>query len=300
MHHVSPHFVFFGTSSFAVAVLLGLMAEGHFPRLIVTTPDAPAGRNRVLTASVVKNFASLKSIPVIEPASLKDIDSASIERIISTRCDLFIVADYGKIIPRRLLDIPKKGALNVHVSLLPKYRGPSPMQTAILEGAPRTGVTIMEMVERLDEGPILAQEEFDLSLWQPAFEELADRTAKVGAKILTEVMPLWLLGRLEPTDQDNQLATYTKMFTTKDGFIEGDVVLGRSTGESAERAHRRVRALSHNPGTWTEIPVNKKLLRIKILTARMEGERFVPEKIVPAGKKEMSWQSFTMGNKIGA
>ncbi len=314
-------FAFFGTSSFAATVLDELATAGFLPSLIVTVPDAPVGRKRLLTPPPVKRWAQEHHIPVAQPSLLKGFnpttyyllliesdDSSESERP-TTSFDLFIVVDYGKLIPKELLTIPKHGSLNVHVSLLPKFRGPSPMQTALFDGEDKTGVTIMEVVEGLDEGNIVAQEIFDLTSWQPTHTELRERSAKAGGKLLARILPNWIAGKIKSRPQDHTQATYTKKFTSEDAYIEPDIVLGKKMGEEAKKAERMVRALNPDPGTWTLLPPlprggvgwgtkGELEIRLKILSAHLDHEKFVPDLVLPAGKKEMNWQNFLRGNHI--
>ncbi|MFA6006872.1 MAG: methionyl-tRNA formyltransferase [Candidatus Paceibacterota bacterium] len=286
------NFVFFGTSNFAVIVLDELKAGGYLPSLIITVPDSPQGRKQIITPSPVKLWAIEHNIPIEQPEKLLTPNS----QLLTPNRDFGIVVDYGKIIPQKIIDIPKHGLLNVHVSLLPKFRGASPMQTAILEGEAETGVTIMQVVKGLDEGDIIAQEKFDLANWHPYFLELADKTAHAGGKLLVKILPDYLAGKITPIKQDNSKATFTRKFEVQDGFIKPEIVLGTETGELAQKAERKVRALNPEPGTWTELKIRNTALRIKILKAHLEVDKFIPDTVIPAGKKEMSWQDFKNGN----
>ena len=302
------NFAFFGTSTVATTVLDELALAGYLPSLIITMPDAPVGRKRVLTPPPVKLWAEAHSIPVEQPTSLKNL--APKFEIRNLKFEILLVVDYGKLIPKSVLDIPKQGSLNVHVSLLPQYRGPSPMQTALLDGATKTGVTIMEVVEGLDEGAIVATETIDLATWKPTFQELAQHSAHIGGKLLVKILPDYLAGKIKGEEQDHSKATYTKKFTAEDAFIEAEVVLGKIGGEKAKKAEQMVRALNPEPGTWTEFQTSRgptsvlgevgplPSLRLKILKAHIEGGTFSPDLVIPAGKKEMPWQDFLRGNKL--
>lgn len=299
------NFAFFGTSSFAATVLDELKAAGFVPSLIITVPDAPVGRKRVLTPPPVKLWAEANNVPVEQPPSLKKFSSSQFP-VPNSQFDLFLVVDYGKLIPQSLLDIPKHGSLNIHVSLLPKFRGPSPMQSTLLAGEDKTGVTIMEVVAGLDEGNIVAEEVFDLTTWHPTHNELRDRSAHAGGKLLAKILPDYVAGRIKTREQDHSLATYTKKFTSEDGYIEPEIVLGKKVGDEAKEAERKVRALNPDPGTWSSLSLSKERagvrsveeVRIKILSAHLDQEKFIPDQVHPAGKKEMSWQDFLRGNKV--
>ncbi|PIR47003.1 MAG: methionyl-tRNA formyltransferase [Candidatus Vogelbacteria bacterium CG10_big_fil_rev_8_21_14_0_10_45_14] len=290
------NFIFFGTSNFAVDVLRILIDSNYTPSLVVTMPDAPSGRNNIMTPPPVKVMCIQQGISFIQPISLKKIDDYGLDILTETRRDLFIVVDYGNIIPSKLLNLPKKSSLNVHVSLLPKYRGASPMQSALLSGDSKTGVTIMEVVEKMDEGKIVAQREIDLSQKKLTFSELAEISAKIGGELLVSSIPNWLEDTNKGIIQDESLATYTVKFDSNDGFIDSSIVQGISTGNVAKEAERKVRALNPSPGTWTLITARDKEIRLKILSSHLEGDTFIPDKVIPAGKKEMNWKDFQRGN----
>src|SRR6185312_10782839 len=155
-----PLFVFFGTPRFAVRVLDALEANGHMPALIITAPDKPAGRGLEMKPAPAKEWALERGIDVLTPSTLKD--EQLVAELQNSDWDVFVVAAYSKLLPKRVLDIPRKGALNVHPSLLPKFRGPSPAVSAILADERATGVSIMQMAEKMDAGPIIAQARIEL------------------------------------------------------------------------------------------------------------------------------------------
>ncbi|MEK7147565.1 MAG: methionyl-tRNA formyltransferase, partial [Patescibacteria group bacterium] len=188
------NFAFFGTSDFSVVVLNELKKTGWLPTLIITAPDKPKGRGLKLTPLPVKLWALANKIDFIQPEKL---DSNLCYKLQVTSYKIFVVASYGKIIPREILDIPEHGALNVHPSLLPKYRGASPIQAQILNDEKNIGVTIMLMDEKMDHGPLLAQREFLISNSQflnktPTAKELSEKLAAEGGKLLAETLPKWL------------------------------------------------------------------------------------------------------------
>jgi len=236
----SPRIVFFGTPEFSIPVLEALVHAELTPVLIVTSPDAPKGRGLVLTPSPIKIVAQKLNIPVITPDSLKNLDA--IETITNASPNLFVIAAYGKILPERILAIPKHGTLNVHPSLLPKYRGPSPVASAILAGDTTTGVTIMLTDSQMDRGPILAQtphninpEDTALSLTTTLFEH--------GGELLARTIPPWIAGSITPKTQDESLVTMTKKITKEDGHLDWSA--------PAEALARRVRAFTPWPSAWT-------------------------------------------------
>lgn len=266
------NYIFFGTPKFAVIVLKALIDAGYTPAHVVTAPDKPKGRGRILTSSPVKILAEKYGILVLQPITLKN-NTELIDMIAALRPDFFVVAAYGKIIPKTILAIPKKGGLNVHPSLLPYYRGPSPIQAAILNGDATTGATIMLMDEEMDHGPILAQQEltpniqcFPLTLNVGrchTTENLSEKLAELGAKLLIETIPKWLNGEITPREQNHAKATYTKIITKEDGHIDWH--------KSAEEIERMARAYTTWPSAWTLMRDTKsrakKDARVKILRA---------------------------------
>jgi len=250
--------IFFGTSEFGSVVLGKLVQAGYKPVLVVTTPDKPAGRNLKLISPPVKILAEQYSLPVAQPEKLglAKFDLQNLAKP-SLEPDLFVVASYGEILPREVLDIPKKGTLNVHPSLLPQYRGPSPVHTAILNGDRNTGVTIMLLDEKMDHGPILAQQEFPIS--NETFPLLRDKLAELGADLLMKTIPAWVAGSIKAVVQDDSKATYTKIFAKEDGKIDWN--------KSAEEVERQIRAFTPWPGTFTSFKVENQKSNLKILRA---------------------------------
>ena len=271
-----PPFTFFGTDLFAVTVLDELKNAAWLPQAVVTTPDQPRGRHLILTPSPVKIWAEKNQIP-------------SSSTLPPSPFSLFIVASYGQILSPEILALPQFGTLNIHPSLLPKYRGPSPLQTAILNGDQETGVSIMLVDEKMDHGPILGARRVELGAW--SFLELRDKLAKMGAGLLIEIVPKHLAGEIKPVAQDHAQATYTKKFTKADAEIK--------LSDPAELNYRKILALNPNPGAWLMDDNNK---QIKILSAHLEfqppsSNRLVIARVIPAGKKEMSWESYVRGKR---
>jgi len=232
--------IFFGTSQFAVPALKTLVGTKHDIMGVITQPDKPTGRKQTLSPSPVKILAEQHNIKVLQPKTLKD-DSV-FEEFESLNPDMCVIASYGKIIPKRFLDAPKHGFINIHPSLLPKYRGPSPIQTAILNGDTKTGVAIMVVDEDIDHGPILNSIEYKVSSIK-YYEEIQNDLSKLGAELLIETLPKYINGDIEPIEQDHDQATFTKMFSREDGRIDWD--------KPAQEIHNQIRALNPEPGTWT-------------------------------------------------
>lgn len=231
--------VFFGSPSSALPSLKALIRAGHRIELVVTQPDKPAGRGRKLASSEVKKFAVRHDIPVFEPARIRKNGSA-LEKIASASPDVNIVVAYGQIIPDPIIYWPRYRSLNVHFSLLPRYRGAAPVQWTILNGDTETGVTIIELNDRMDEGDILAKDPVSVGPGETA-PELEARLAEKGAELLLETLSK--IDRIPRVKQDPSLATLAPKIRKEDGRIDWR--------EPAEVVDRRVRALSSNPGTYT-------------------------------------------------
>jgi len=294
-------FAFFGTDEFSVKVLETLKKEGLVPTLIVTIPDQAQGRKLTLTPPRAKVWGEDNKIEVIQPVSLKNLDEQSRTLLWAASqgkslekgppfenldFDFFLVASYGKMIPQEILDLPTHGTLNIHPSLLPKYRGPSPLETAILNGDEETGVAIIKLDAEMDHGPIIAVEKIKLQD-QFSFEQLRDKLAEVGAKLVSKILPAYLAGEITPTEQDHSQATFTKKFTKADGFIDqGTPPLARL---------RKIMALNPWPGTYLDYPGPKGKIRLIIKQAHLEEDKLVYDRVVPEGRKEMDWVSFLNG-----
>jgi methionyl-tRNA formyltransferase len=249
--------VFMGTPEFGAIILEGLCKTDFKPILVVTAPDKPVGRKQILTPSPVKVIAQKYNIPVTQPEKILDLKS----EILNLKSDLIVVAAYGQIIPKEILEIPKHGCLNIHPSLLPKYRGPSPIQAAILNGDKETGVTIILMDEKMDHGPILVQRKLKIEEDESALT-LHDKLANLGANLLIETISKWQKGLLKPKPQDESKAIYTKILTREDRRI-----IWKKTAQELER---EVRAFSGWPGSFTFWESRGgKMIRIKIIKARV-------------------------------
>ncbi|MBU4481319.1 methionyl-tRNA formyltransferase [Patescibacteria group bacterium] len=250
--------VFLGTSEFGAIVLEGLIKGNYKPILVVTASDKPVGRKQLLTPSPVKVIAQKYDIPVLQPDRIVNCKL----KTVGLKPDLAIVSAYGQIIPKDMLDIPKSGFINVHPSLLPKYRGPSPIQAAILNGDQETGVTIILVDEKMDHGPIIKSSKLKVQSSKFTYRELHNKLAELGAKLLLETIPKWTKGEIKPTPQDESKATYTKILKKEDGKIDWE--------KSAKELERQVRAFSPWPGSYAFWQMPKgPLTRIKILKVRV-------------------------------
>jgi methionyl-tRNA formyltransferase len=232
--------VFMGTPQFAVTILESLLQSSCQVLVVYTQPDKPAGRGRPVVFPPVKKLALERQIPVIQPETLKS--SEVVEKLASFQPELIIVAAFGAILPPAVLSLPKFACLNVHPSLLPRHRGPSPVANTILCGDELTGVTIMLMDAGMDTGPILAQEKVEISSMDTT-GSLSSKLADMGARLLLETLPKWLGGELKPQAQDESQATYSKLITSKDAEIDWRL--------SAVELWRRVRAYNPWPSCYT-------------------------------------------------
>jgi methionyl-tRNA formyltransferase len=233
--------IFMGTPAFAVASLERLAESDSLEIIAVyTQPDREVGRGQKIGESPVKKFAMSRGLRIMQPVSLKNADAVSQMEALSP--DVAVVSAYGKIIPETFLALPKYGCLNIHPSLLPKYRGATPIPSAILNGETVTGISVMLLDPGMDTGPVLKQREEVISGGDTA-ETLSERLAKAGAELLMDVLPAWLEGKIVPMPQDDSQATYTKVISKEDGKIDWD------TG--AIDIWRRIRAFQPWPGCFT-------------------------------------------------
>ena len=228
-----------GSPAFALPALRSLMSNHYDIRAVYTQPDKPAGRGRQVMACPIKRFAISQGMRVIQPESLKDPKEAEV--LAALQPDIIVVAAYGQILPAAVLELPRHKCINIHPSLLPRYRGPSPVAAPILNGDPVTGVTIMLIERKVDSGPILSQEELTISD-EDTTESLSERLAIMGARKLVETIPGWVEGKIEPGVQDDSRATYTRMEVKEDGLLDWNL--------PAVVLWRRIRAYHPWPGCY--------------------------------------------------
>jgi len=252
--------IFMGTPDFGAVILNGLIKASFRPLLVITAPDKPVGRKQILTPPPVKILAERYKISVAQPERILNLKSL----ILNLKPDLIVVAAYGQILPKEILDIPKFGCLNVHPSLLPRWRGASPIQYTILNGDEKTGVTIILMDEKMDHGPIISNSKFKIQNSKLTYQELHNELANLGAKLLIEIIPKWIKGEIKPRPQDESKATYTKILTKEDGEINWK--------KSAEDLERQIRAFDPWPGSFTFW--ERSLRRSLICPSKAKGERW--------------------------
>lgn len=293
MSHNSIKFTFFGSSEFSIYVLDELKLHKILPSLIITLPDKPQGRKLVLTPNVVKIWGEQNNIPVLTPASLKNSDFTL---MLTTNCyDLFLVASYGKIIPRDIFEIPAHKTLNIHPSLLPKYRGASPIISQILNNEKEIGVTIMQIEETMDTGPVVAQLPSPASRGGVGGEvlgriELEKILAVEGARLFTHIAPEWIQGVIDPIMQNESLATYCKKVTKEDGRLDIDL---DDLSKNALENYLKIKAFEGWPSAYFFL--NER--RVIITEANFIDNKLQIIKVIPEGKKEMPFEDFLRGLK---
>ena len=271
--------IYMGTPQFAVPALTALikgaapgvlLSEGYEIVAVVTRPDKPAGRGRDIVFSPVKQTALEHNIPVWQPGSFKKAENS--EALAMYAADLYIVAAFGQILPQKVLDQPRYGTLNIHASLLPKYRGADPIAEAILQGDKEAGVSIMKLDAGIDTGPVLLRRSVPLAEDETT-GTLTAKLADLGAQALLEVLPAWIAGTITPELQDEQRATHTHMLKKEDGAINWQL--------PASVLARQVRAYDPWPGTYTHW--KGKLLKIIKAQARaVETDTDIPPGMVKA------------------
>lgn len=234
--------VFAGTPDFSVPALKALLQRGQDIAAVYTQPDRPAGRGRKVTASPVKAAALSSGIPVLQPPTLRSEEA--VETLRSQGADLMVVVAYGLLLPRAVLDIPPLGCINVHASLLPRWRGAAPIQRSILAGDPESGVTVMRMEAGLDTGPLYLRKSIRLDPGETG-GSLHDRLARLGAAALMEALPGIADASLEPQPQDEALATYAKKLSKDEALV--------SWNRPAAELERMVRAFSPWPVAQTRL-----------------------------------------------
>jgi len=299
--------LFFGSGSVALPALERLLDSGLVEiESVVTAPPRPAGRKGKLTATLVADLAARHGVPIRTPVSLRD--EAVQAELRAARPELIVLADYGRIIPVAVLEMPRHGALNIHPSLLPRHRGAVPVQAAILAGDMTTGVTLMRMDEGLDTGPILAQHEVRLDGSETA-SQLEESLAVLGADLLVAQLPAWLGGTLEARPQPESGATLTRLLRREDGRLD--------PSRPAATLERQVRAYQPWPGSFIEIDAERlKVWQAGVLAQPVKvepGDVILTEgslglgtvdgvlrldEVQPAGKRRMSGADYRRGRHI--
>lgn len=295
--------VFFGTSHFAVPILEKLISDERFViKAVITQPDRPVGRHQQVEESPVKAIAKNNNIPILQPDKIKSPEIlAALKKI---DAELNIVAAYGQIIPDNILNLPQHNSINVHSSLLPLYRGASPIHNAILNNEKETGVTIMLMDAKMDHGPILSQQSVKI-MNDDITPSLELRLAEAGANLLVKTAIDWVAGKITPQEQDHSQATFTKILTRQDGHIDWN--------NSAEYISRQRRAYAPWPGIFTFWQDKKiELLNVEVVNRDLKAGLVIEDngsmiigcgdkalkinQLQLAGKKVTSGQDFLRGH----
>ncbi|MEZ4200431.1 MAG: methionyl-tRNA formyltransferase [Candidatus Paceibacterota bacterium] len=282
-------FVYFGGEPIGVPVLEELKACRLIPDLVVTSPDRPTGRKQVLTPPPVKVWAEAHDIPVFQLGGIPK-EATDLGPLTETAWDLFVVVAYNHILPQWLIDLPKHQTINLHPSLLPHYRGPSPIRTAILEDNRNSiGVSVMVLDSKMDHGPLLAQQAQPIAdeYWPLDGTELDEALARTGGALLAHTIPAWVAGEITPIEQDHSKATYTKKFTRVDGELTIDP-MALPRGEAARQALHTIHAFSGYPETF--FIYNGK--RIKILEADIVEDALNIKTVLPEGKTAMTFETW--------
>jgi methionyl-tRNA formyltransferase len=275
---------FFGSGEFAVPILVSLVGLNwtfDFQTVgVITQPPRPSGRDKELTKTPAHQAADSFKLPVLTPEKL---DQDLIEKLKEWKVDLIILADYGKILPKELIEFPKEGSLAIHPSLLPKYRGASPIQHTILNGDDKTGTTLLKIAPEFDTGGVIGQYETAIKDTD-TYLSLRDHLAQLSAVMIRDLLPYYVNGELEPKPQAEESVTKAPKITPELGKIESN--------DSAETIVRKVHALNPDPGVYMQW----KGKRVKILAAHLEEEKLVLDEVQMEGSKAMSFKDFHNGH----
>ncbi|MDZ7726132.1 MAG: methionyl-tRNA formyltransferase [Candidatus Campbellbacteria bacterium] len=279
----SPRFAFFGTPDFSVRILNILEEHGLAPEVVISSPDRPRGRGQKLQPTPVKSWAQQKEIPVLTPDKLNQPEF--LETLRDYELDCSVVAAYGKIIPESVLSTPRYGSINVHPSLLPKYRGASPIESQILADEEDIGVTIMFMDEKMDHGPILAQESINRPSSIPDAIELEKILADLGGELLAESLISYIGGEIDPKEQDHEEATYTPKIKKEDAKI--------SLSDDPYHNFLKIRAYKRfRPHFFAEFKGKNVRVVVTKVDYNKKDNKLLIEKVIPEGAKEMDFEEF--------
>lgn len=266
--------VFMGTPDFSVPVLTRLVEDGYEVVAVYTQPDKPSGRGRSVTPSPIKEAAQKIGLHIEEPLSFKE--EAVVDHMQSFEPDITVVASYGHILPKRVIDMPKHGCLNIHPSLLPKYRGPSPIASAILSGDDETGVTVMTVLPKVDSGHILTQLKVTIDA-EDTTQSLTPKLFQLGADLLVYTIPRWMDGEIMAQPQDDNVATYTRTYTKADGRIDWNM--------PATQISRMIRAFNPWPGCYTTWQ-DKTLKIIEAIPLPSTETDYEPGRVIKLGEAD--------------
>lgn len=271
------NFAFLGTPDIASMTLEILFKNGYIPSIVITGADKRSGRGMGVKETPVAIWAKEHNIRCLKPEKINEI---FIEEFGKLNIDLSIVVAYGKILPESFINIPKLGTINIHYSLLPQYRGASPLEQALQNGDKVTGITIQQMAFKLDSGPIIASKEEDISIDETK-DELKSKLINLGSNLLCELIPKIINKEITPINQDDTKATYCKKIKKEDGKID--------INDNAEMNYNKYRAFYGWPGVYFFVDIKNKKTRIKVTKARYENNSFIIERVIPEGRKEINY-----------
>lgn len=301
--------VFMGTPDFASEVLKSLLESEHQVLAVFTQPDKPRGRGKKISYTPVKEMALEAQIPIYQPRRIRDEENLEILKQINP--DVIIVAAYGNILPKEILDLPPYGCINIHASILPKYRGAAPIHWAIIKGETETGISIMQMDEGMDTGDVLLLERIEISEEADTGEIFA-KLASLGSKMIIEVLEKIKDGKLIPVKQKEEEATYAPMLTKKDELLDWDM--------SSKDIYNKIRGMNPWPGVYTYFRGDRLKIQKSILIDEKQVIEYKPGEIIdfseegifiaanpgtialkiiqPAGKKQLNFKDFINGYQI--
>ncbi len=310
---MSHSIIFFGSPTFSAQILESLLNSGISITGVVTNPDKPIGRQKILTPSPVAQVAAKYHLPTFKPETLdpnasakgRSVSGGNLAHLKLLQPDLFLIIAYGKIIPQAWLDLPRKSALNIHFSLLPRYRGALCIQEAIKNQDSKTGVTFMEIDAEMDHGPIIAQLEQAITI----DDNLATLTEKLTQKAITllnQKLPLYLNNKLKPQPQNHSQATYTPSYRNlnrNSAYLPWTDLKAAQQGINAAKIHALIRSLNPEPGAWTHLPagmtkVNQQELKILSTNLDSKLETLVIQKVQLPGKNPISFKQLLSNQKI--
>ena len=278
------NFAFWGTPEVSSKTLDILFNGGYIPKIIITSPESRSGRGMHINKTPVEIWAIEHNIQCLKP---EKIDNDFIKEFNDFNIDLSIVVAYGKILPENIIQSPKLGTINIHYSLLPKYRGASPLEGALLNGDTTTGISIQQMVFKLDSGPIIKEIEVPIDI-DATKEELRTSLIKLGGEALCSVIPDIYSKNINPKYQEEEKATFCKKIKKEDGLINPSI--------NQKENYNKYRAFYGWPGVYFFTQKDNKDIRIKIVKAKYENDSFIIERVIPEGKKEISYQDFLKSN----
>ena len=305
--------IFIGTAEFGVPVLEALMKDKKNIFQVITQPDRPGGRGKRVLPPPIKKAAMAREVPIFQPENINEINF--VEKLIEFEADIILVVAYGQILSEKILNIPKIGCINIHGSLLPKYRGAAPINWAIINGEKETGITYICMNSKVDDGDMIAQFKIDI-LSDETFGELSNRLSWLSAKTVNKVLFDFQKGNLLPISQNRKMATYTRKMNKKDGEVNWK--------EKSEKIYNHIKGTIPYPGAYTYLSGRKiKITRSRLISNAGDSEdsNNIPgaivaikkdgllvstgdkgmiqiEKLIPAGAKEMLSSQFVNGYKI--